>query len=72
MMIREDLLSFEPHLPAKWEVLSFKILYRGRTLKIHIDKNHASIKNLIGEGVELFLAGKKVLLEKAGSVIADL
>jgi len=72
MMIREDLLSFEPHLPAKWEALSFKILYRGRTLKIHIDKKQASIKNLIGESVELFLAGKKVLLEKAGSVIADL
>jgi len=72
MMIREGLLSFEPHLPAKWEALSFKILYRGRTLKIHIDKKQASIKNLIGESVELFLAGKKVLLEKSTSVIADL
>jgi maltose phosphorylase len=72
MMIQEGLLSFEPQLPANWEVLSFKILYRDRTLKIHIDKKQASIKNLEGESVELFLAGKKVLLEKAGSVIADL
>jgi maltose phosphorylase len=72
MMIREGLLSFEPLLPAKWEGLSFKILHRDHTLEINIDKKQASIKNLEGERVELFLAGKKVLLEKAGLVIAEL
>ena len=66
MMIREGLLSFEPELPANWETLSFKILYRGRTLEIHIDKKEVSIENQEGEGVELFLAGRKVLVEKSG------
>jgi maltose phosphorylase len=72
MMIREGLLSFKPLLPAKWEGLSFKILHRDHTLEINIDKKQANIRNLEGESVELFLAGKKVLLEKAGLVMAEL
>ncbi|MCD4710940.1 MAG: glycoside hydrolase family 65 protein, partial [Bacteroidales bacterium] len=72
MMIREGLLSFEPHLPANWKALSFKILYRGRTLEIHIDKEKVTIENLEGEGVELFLADEKVHLEKSGVVVTEL
>jgi maltose phosphorylase len=72
MMIREGLLSFEPHLPESWKALSFKILYRERTLKVHIEKGRVSIENLEGEAVELFLEGKKVKLEKSGSVFEDL
>jgi len=72
MMVREGLLSFEPHLPANWETLSFKILYRGRTLKVHIDRERVTIENLTGEGVDLFLAGSGVHLEKSGSVVAEL
>jgi len=70
MMIREGLLSFEPKLPANWVSLSFKILYRGRTLRINIEKKRVTIENLEGEGVDLFLAGSKVHLEKAKSVFA--
>lgn len=65
MMIREGLLSFEPQLPANWESLTFKILYRGRTLKIHIDGKEVSVENLEGEGVDLFLAGQKARVEKS-------
>jgi maltose phosphorylase len=71
MMIRDGELNFEPHLPAKWEALSFKILYRGRTLQVHINKEQLSIKNLDGEAVDLYLAGARVHLEKAGTVLAD-
>jgi len=72
MKIKDGLLSFEPLLPGNWEALSFKILYRGSTLKISIDKKKVSIQNLEGEGVELFLLGSKKHLEPAGSLIADL
>ncbi|MDF1575537.1 MAG: family 65 glycosyl hydrolase domain-containing protein [Bacteroidales bacterium] len=72
MKVREGLLSFEPRLPANWEALSFKILYRGRTLVVRINKKQVSIENLEGEEVELFLEGKKVLVKKAASVVADL
>jgi len=57
-------------LPDSWEALSFKILYRGRTLKIQINKKQVSIENLEGEAMDLFLAGTKMHLEKSGSVFA--
>ncbi len=66
MMIREGLLSFEPRLPANWKSLTFKILYRGRTLKIHIDGKEVRVENLEGEGVDLYLAGQKAHVEKSG------
>ena len=72
MMIKEGLLSFEPHLPESWKALSFKILYRERILKVRIEKGRLSIENLAGEAVDLFMEGKKVKLEKSGSVFADL
>ncbi len=66
MMVREGLLSFEPQLPANWKSLTFKIMYRGRTLKIHIDGKELSVENLEGEGVDLYLAGQKAHVEKSG------
>ena len=72
MMIKDELLSFEPNLPEGWKALSFKILYRGRTLKVHIEKKKVSITNLEGEGVNLYLAGSRVHLEQAGTVFAEL
>jgi maltose phosphorylase len=72
MRIREGLLSFDPHLPANWKSLSFKILYRGRILKVHIGRDQATIENEDGQGLELFLAGSRRQLESSGSVIAEL
>ena len=72
MMIKEGLLSFEPHLPANWKALSFKVLYRDRILEVHIDKERASIENPSGDDVELYLSGRKLLLERSGTVVADL
>jgi len=72
MMIKEGLLSFEPALPENWEALSFKILYRERVLQVRIDKEKVSIENLEGEGVDLYLMGKKEHLEEAGSLIANI
>ena len=72
MRIREGLLSFDPILPGDWASLSFKILYRGRTLKVLVGKEQVRIENLEGEDVELFLAQKQVLLQKSGSVLEDL
>jgi maltose phosphorylase len=71
MMIKDGLLSFEPNLPAGWKALSFKILYRKRTLKVHIENKSVTIENLEGEGVDVFLGGSRVHLDKAGSVIVE-
>ena len=72
MSIREELLSFEPLLPGDWTSLSFKILYRGRTLKVLVEKNMISIESLEGEAADLYLDGEKVHLDKGGSVFADI
>ncbi|MBE9518795.1 MAG: glycoside hydrolase family 65 protein, partial [Bacteroidetes bacterium] len=72
MMVKGELLSFEPHLPASWKALSFKILYRGRTLNVYIEKKKVTITNLAGLGLDLYLAGTRVHLEEAGSVFAEL
>jgi len=72
MKIRDGLLSFDPQLPAKWEGLSFKILYRQRTLNVHIEKEKVTIENLRGEATELYLRGEKVCLEASGSVVAEI
>ncbi|MEN8155821.1 MAG: family 65 glycosyl hydrolase domain-containing protein [Bacteroidota bacterium] len=72
MKVREGLLSFEPRLPDQWSGLSFKILYRGRTLNVRIDNNKVTIQNIEGEGVELYLVGSKINIEAGGSAVADL
>lgn len=72
MRIQDKLLSFDPGLPESWQALSFKILYRGRTLKVHIEKSQATITNLEGEGLDLFLAGKRIHLEQDGTVLSEL
>jgi maltose phosphorylase len=72
MRIRDGLLSFEPMLPENWKSLSFKILYRGRTLQVGIEKDQVVIKNLEGEGLDLYLMGTKKHLESSGSLAADL
>lgn len=72
MRIRDGLLSFDPQLPGKWKGLSFKILYRQRTLHVHIEKSRVTIENLHGEGTDLYLMGEKVHLDASGSVVADL
>ena len=72
MKIREGLLSFEPRLPDKWNGLSFKILYRGRILRVDIEKTRVTIENLEGEDLDLYLAGSMTRLPAGDSVVADL
>jgi maltose phosphorylase len=71
MRIREGLLSFDPMLPLNWEELTFKILFRGRTVKININRKRASLENLEGDGMNLYLYGVKKQLETGGTLMAD-
>jgi len=71
MKIKDGLLSFDPLLPENWEGLSFKILYRGSTLKVTIEKQKVNIENLEGPGLELYLMGSKSQLEAGGKLVAE-
>ncbi|MDL1974991.1 MAG: family 65 glycosyl hydrolase domain-containing protein [Deltaproteobacteria bacterium] len=72
MKIREGLLSFDPQLPHQWKGLSFNILYRGRILKVNIEKGRVTIENLEGKGLDLYLVGSKTHLDAHGSVVGDI
>jgi maltose phosphorylase len=72
MRIREGNLSFDPVLPKKWKNLSFKILYRGSTLKVIIEKTRVTIENQEGRGVELFIAGTLSSLEPGRRVSVNI
>lgn len=71
MKIREGLLSFDPRLPETWKALSFKILYRGSTLRVSVEKGGVSIENLEGNEVDLYLLGSKKHLKTGGSIVAE-
>jgi maltose phosphorylase len=72
MKIKDGKLSFDPKLPDNWSGLSFKILYRGRTLSVHIEKRKVSIENQEGDHLDLFLMGAKIRLDAGGKVVADI
>ncbi len=72
MKIKYGKLSFDPRLPEIWSSLSFKILYRGRTLKVNIDKEKVAIENLEGDQLDLYLMGSKARLDAGGRVVADI
>ena len=72
MKIRDGELSFEPRLPEKWKGLSFKILYRGRTLKVNIEKSKVTVENLEGEDMDLLLSNDRIRLKSGDTVFADL
>ena len=55
-------LSFAPFLPKNWSGYSFKILYRGRLLKITTDKNNVVIELKDGEAIEIMLYNEKLIL----------
>ena len=71
LRITDGLLSFDPVLPPGWKTLSFKILYRGRTLNVHIENTKTTIENLEGDGLDLRLWGTAMHLEKSGTVVAE-
>ncbi len=72
MKIRDGELSFNPRLPEKWKGLSFKILYRGRTLKVNIEKSKVTVENLEGEDMDLLLSNDRIRLKSGDTVFADL
>ena len=72
MRIKDGVLCFDPVLPPFWKALSFKILYRGRTLNVRIENIKTTIENLEGDGLDLRLFGKGMYLEKSGSVVASI
>ncbi len=53
-------LSFNLQIPKEWKSYSFKINYRGSTLKVYKDHSSCKFSNENTKPVEIFVDGKKV------------
>jgi maltose phosphorylase len=68
MRVKNGQLHFSPMLPKNWSGFEFKILFRGNTLNIAVDKQHATISHLQGEELTLQLFGKAHTLSANGEL----
>jgi maltose phosphorylase len=53
-----DELSFAPQIPKEWKSYSFKINYRGKTLKVTKDHKGCRFTNESGEAIDITIHGK--------------
>ena len=56
-------LSFEPYCPEKWDGYEFKLKYRGRLIKVIVDKESVEFTLQEGDALELVLYGERVTLK---------
>jgi alpha,alpha-trehalose phosphorylase len=59
-------LTFNPHLPARLTRLSFRLLFRGRRLKVDVTDTHATYTLLDGAPLEIRHHGNPVTISRDG------
>ena len=59
MRIQGGMLHFKPFIPERWDLYSFIIKFRGRQIKLEVDKKGARIYNQAGPAISLYLFGQK-------------
>lgn len=68
MRAYEDGLCFDPYLPENWEGYSFKVVYKGRLIKVAVEKNKVNYGLLKGDPLEITAGGKKIRLERRNAI----
>jgi len=71
MRVTGGMLSFQPSLPRSWKSFSFKILFRGRNLRVSIGEKAVQISNESGSAVSVLLGECKISVPENGTVSAD-
>ena len=61
-----DVLSFAPRLPARWKRLRFSLLYRGRVLRVCMDRDETRFTLERGGELALRIDGRETVLDGAG------
>ena len=59
MRIQDGMLHFKPFIPERWDLYSFIIKFRGRQIKLEVDKKGARIYNQAGPAISLYLFGQR-------------
>jgi alpha,alpha-trehalose phosphorylase len=68
MRDHDGALTFAPRLPARLERLAFRLLYRGRCLKVEATKAEATYALLAGEPLEIGHHGETITVSSSGPV----
>ncbi len=55
LTLRDDGLEFDPHLPAEWGSLTFRVQWRGRKLKVRLDGDGLQATLEEGEPLDVFV-----------------
>ncbi len=58
MRVRNDLLHFDPFIPENWASYSFKVKFRGSSIKVIVTQSEVSIINLSEQKIEIILKGE--------------
>ena len=55
MRLYNNALSFKPYCPEKWTGYSFTVQYRGRTIKVNVDREKTVVILLSGDSISIKL-----------------
>lgn len=69
MKIQDDMLSFDPVIPAKWNSYIFRINFRGRNLRVEISGKEIKITVIEGEELNIYVRKVVYLLKKGKELI---
>ena len=74
LSLRDDGLSFEPRLPAAWRSLTFPVQWRGRQIRIVIDRSLRRLEATLETGalMAVWLEGARYELDAAGPLLVNL
>ena len=72
MRVRNGYLSFSPVLPEKWEGYSFRINFRGATIKIDVSRQEVVFQNHSDQEIELEIYGARHLLMPLSIIKSEL
>jgi alpha,alpha-trehalose phosphorylase len=62
-----EVLCFAPRLPSRLRRLTFRLLYRGRLLRVEVSAEGARYELLEGDGLEILHHGDRVVIPSGGS-----
>ncbi|WP_125768517.1 glycoside hydrolase family 65 protein [Companilactobacillus furfuricola] len=63
MRVHDDVLSYKPFLPQKWQSYSFRQVFRGRVIEVSVDKDGNHLKLISGEPLDIKVNNKTVTLD---------
>jgi maltose phosphorylase len=68
--IKNDRLSLNPKLPAKWKGLNFKINFRGTKLNIKVKKKKTKVINNSKNTLKILFNNKEIILKKGENIFS--